>query len=198
MALAQIDEAELLSHRQVVDAVNGIMSKPEARKLLLQARKLADPNAIIPELDAAAPLNEGLSRIEKTLADLRAEREAEKAAAAQAAQIAKFEQGWNQQRQALRAAGWQDEGIAQIEAHAQERGIFDLEVAAAHWEKFHPPADPVQPSGAGSWQFLEGTGGDDGFMKAMLDSRGDDEAALNNEIRATLKEIRQPQPGARR
>jgi hypothetical protein len=217
VAVREVSEEEFLATQNVVRAVNGMLANPQARKILLQARKIADPNVPIPEIDAAAPIEAGLSAIRQeiaaerqaraeeqkaereALAALKAEREAEKEAAKQERLIAKFKADWEAQKSALRAAGWRDEGIAEIERHAEAKGIADLEIAAAHWEKLHPPPEVAQSSGAGSWGFMEGIPDDDKFIKAMIESHGDDERALDAEIAASLRDFRQQQAqGSRR
>jgi len=198
MATREVDESEFLSSQSVVRAVNAMLANKDSRKLLLQARKVADPSAVIPEIDAAAPVQSEMAEIRKLMAEQAAERAAEKAERDQQAQIDKFTAGWEKQKAQLRNNGWRDEGIAEIEKHAQERGIADLEVAAAHWEKLHPPSDPVQPNGSGSWGFFDAPKDDETFVKAMIDSRGDDENALNAEISAALKDYRGQVAGNRR
>ena len=197
MALREIDESELLSQQAVVRTVNAMLANKDARKLLLQARKAADPNAVIPEIDAAAPVQSELAEMRRYMEEDRAQRAAEKAEREQAAKLGEFQRDWNKQKSKLRKDGWGDEGIDEIEKHAQERGIFDLEVAAAHWEKLHPPAEPVQPNGSGSWGFFDAKTRDDTFVKSMFDSGCEDEGALDAEISAALKDFRS-QTGARR
>jgi hypothetical protein len=190
MAVREIDESEFLNYRAVSGVVNQILNHKDARKLMLQARKLADPTAVIPEIDAAAPVQSELAEVRKLLAEDKAAREAEKAEREQQARINEFQRGWDRQKSSLRNAGWSDEGIASIESHAQERGIPDLEVAAAHWEKLHPPAEPAQPSSGSSWNFFDTPKDDDTFVKGMISSRGEDDNVLNAEISAALKDFR--------
>jgi hypothetical protein len=216
VATREIDEAEYLASRATISAVNGMLANPASRKLLLQARKTADPNAVIPEIDAAAPINTTLDEIRAAMAAekeaaaaeraaARKEREEEKAQAAaekqaaeQAKLVADFEANWTRQKAALRQEGWRDEGIDEIVAHAEKNGIADLEIAAAHWEKLHPPAEPVQPNSTGSWGFMDNIPDDDKFVKAMIASKGEDESALNQEISASLRDFRAQQQGSRR
>lgn len=216
MATREVDETDFLASQATIRAVNGMLANPKAKNLLLQARKIADPTVVLPELDVANSIEAGLASVHAELAqertqraaDLkadrearlaeRAERDAERETQRQTDAIAKFRADWERQKAALRSEGWRDEGIAAIEKHAEERGIADLEIAAAHWEKLHPPSEPVQPNGAGSWGFMEGNPEDDKFVKAMLESRGDDEAALNTEVNAALRDFRQQQQSGRR
>ena len=217
MPKVEVDESDLLASQATIKALNEMLANPAARRLVLQARKIADPKAVIPEIDAAAPINATLAELatqreadRKAAAEERAalqaeraaekaERLAEKEAARQAQLISDFEANWSRQKASLRQEGWRDEGIAEIVAHAEKHGIADLEIAAAHWEKLHPPAEPVQPNSTGSWGFMDNVPDDDKFVKAMLASKGDDEGALNAEISASLRDFRAQQAqGSRR
>lgn len=216
MPKVEVEESEFLATKATIDAVTGMLANPAARRLLLQARKTAAPNAPIPELDIQAPVGAALNEFQnqiaaerKALADQRAaekaerdaekaERAAEKERAEQARMIADFEANWTRQKASLRDQGWRDEGIEEIVKHAESRGIADLEIAAAHWEKLHPPPEPVTPNGSGSWGFMENNPAEDKFVQAMIASRGEDEGALQAEINASLRDFRQAQQGARR
>ena len=195
MAVVQIDESELLSQRAVVETVNRMLADKGARKLLLQARKMAEPNAVIPEIDAAAPLESELAAFRKELADERAIRAKEKQDQDEQRAIANFTTKWNEQKSALRREGWRDDGIAEIEKHAQNHGIADLEIAAAHYEKLHPPSEVAQPSSTGGWNFFDGPADDDKFVESMIASKGDDDGALNREIGAAIKDFRNQSGG---
>ncbi len=197
MAIRQVDETEFLNAQNVVAAVNEMLANKEARTMLLKARKTANPNVSIPEIDAAAPVQSEISELRKVLAEQADERKREREEAAASRALEAQQRTYEKQERSLRDAGWREEGIAEIKKHALERGIPDLEVAAAHWEKLHPPSDVVQPSGSGSWSFLDGTPDDDTFVKAMIASKGEDEVALNKEISATLKEFRSQQAARR-
>jgi hypothetical protein len=190
MALVQIEEAELLQQKGVIDTLNKMLGNPAARRKVLEARKITDPQVSIPELDAAEPLNGALDEIRKSLAADKAERAAEKAEAAQQRQLDEFNAKLDRQRATLRAHGWTDEGLDQVMQHAQERAIPDLEVAAAHYEKLHPPAEPVSPNGSGSWGFFDQPPEEDTFLKSMIETQGNSEAALDREIQKALAETR--------
>lgn len=199
MALAPPDEAELLASRNVVSTVNAMLANKEARKLLLRARKITDPNASIPEIDAAEPVKTELDAMKKLLDEDRETRRQEREEQAQAQAMARAELAVGQQRDRLRAAGWRDEGIAEIEKFATEHGVPDLEIAASHWEKLHPPAEPATPNGSGSWNFFDDqtAENDKKFVESMINTKGEDEGALNAEIRAALTEVRGSQPARR-
>ena len=196
MATREIDETEFLQSQAVVQAVTGMLRNPAAKKLLLQARKTADPTASIPELDAVAPVQDELARIREEMAAERRAREEDKAARAEQERLAQFRDQWEGQKRALRNEGWLDDGIAAVEKHARERGIPDLEAAAAHFQKLNPPPAPVVNANT-SWDFFETPPAEDKFVQRMIESKGGDDHALNAEINRTLQDIR-GQQGARR
>lgn len=187
-----VDESAWLSRSAVDEAVSKMLAHPKARKMVLQAQKMVNPEAVIPELDAAEPINSELAEVKRMIAEEAAARRAEAEARNQEKQLQQFQQGWERQKAQLRQAGWQDQGITAIEKFAHDNGIGDLSIAADAWERRNPPPSPETPNGAGGWNFFDNVLGDqdDKFVEKMIASRGEDEAALNAEINATLKEYR--------
>jgi len=199
MAVREVDESEYIAAQNVVSAVNGMMKNPAARKLVLQARKLADPNASIPELDAAEPIMSDMATLRQELAADRAERKAEKeAAAAQAAQDS-FAAKWNDKRQAIRAQGYNEDYVKQVEDLAHERGIADLDAAQALFDRLNPQPSVSEPGGS-DWNFFGDPGAEDQgeYMKRLMQTRGDDERVLGGEVSRTLQDIRTNSPAPRR
>ena len=78
----------------VLGMVTAIMGNPKARKQLLQARKTVQPDASIPELDAAEPITEAVNEVKAEAQALRKEMAEDKAALEQAALRAKAESDW--------------------------------------------------------------------------------------------------------
>jgi hypothetical protein len=52
MALVEIDEAELRSHRAVTEAMQKMLANPKTRGQLLRLQKTVNPDLVIPEVDA--------------------------------------------------------------------------------------------------------------------------------------------------
>lgn len=190
MALREIDESELLAYDHIKRTVAAMQQNPKARKLLQEAHKLVNPSAPDPQPD---PIEAATAPVKSQVDEVRAMLEADRAERAEAGRIADFRTGWENQKNTLRRGGWTDEGLGEVEKHAHERGIPDLEVAAAHYEKLHPPAQPNQPT-TGGWNFFDAKPEDDKFVDAMLVSHGDDAIALDREISAALTEYRSQQP----
>lgn len=186
----EIDETALLAQQGVVQLVNDILKHPDGRKLIQQATKLARPDAAIPEYDAKQEVlgvvnevRESQAAILKRLDDDKTARDAEK-------QLETFSRQWDQQKDRLRAAGWMDDGIEKVEALAKDRGIADLEIAAAYFEKLNPPAEPVVPDGFGSFDIFNPPEGEGDEMKRLIESRGEDNGALSSLVNKALGEGR--------
>lgn len=200
MPKVEVDEAEWLASKQVTQLFADTLNNPEARKRLLEAKKIVRPNEPVPELDAAKPIQDELSKLREEMAADRRERTEAAAEAKRSADLKKFEDQWTSQKSALREQGWLDDGIVNIEKLAQERGIADLEAAALLYERLHPKPVPVEPSGYGRWNSFEPPqegAAEDSFMKAMMETRGENEAALDSEIRAAINDVRGATPARR-
>lgn len=171
----EIDETELANLRSVQTTVAKMLDNPKARKLVLQARKEVDPAAIIPELDAAAPVMAEMTELRTLVTDFiksSNERESKREEDARSNAFARqFEQG----RAKLRGAGYQDEGIAAIEKLMEQKGIVDHEDAEAIWRDRNPPPPPAVSSGS-RFDIFNPPKEDDAAMKALM--AGDDETFL--------------------
>ncbi len=190
MAAVEIDEVELLRLRKQDQTVHALMQNPKSKKKIFEAYKEHDPNVRIPELDAEeavkAPVNkltEQVEALQKQIADDKAEREKNEKLSTLSGNV---ERG----KAKLRQSGWTDEGIAEVEKVMTERGILDVEVAAAFYEKQHPPQAPATPRGQGSWGFVEGVADDEKDLKTMLESKGQNEMLADQMARKVLNEFR--------
>ena len=140
-----------------------------------------DPQASTPELDAKEEIRAEFAPVLAKVSELEAQLAAEKAAREADKQLQEFSGSWNKQKAALRKAGWNDEGIEKIEAHAQERGIADLEVAAAHFEKINPPPQIAAPS-YGTFDFTSTTDEDNVNFKKLMEAGMDGDPAVERDM----------------
>lgn len=199
MAKVELDEVELQRLQKQDQTVHRLMSNPNAKKKILQAYKDVDPNARIPELEmeeaAKAPvtaLETKVTELSQTIAKDREERENEKRLFALNGSV---DSGMAK----LRRAGWTDDGLAEVRKLMDERGILDPEIAAAYYEKQHPPQNPANPSGSGGWDFMAPAAEDDTYIKAITSSKNaaDNDQLVMNEARKAVQDHRQ-QTAARR
>lgn len=190
MAKVEIDEEEVRANQALRATVGAILSNPKAKLLVQQAQKLVNPNAVTPELDQQRVVAEPVDEIRKEIATLRKEREDEKAEREQREKLAALNGNIETGIAALKREGWTEEGIKGVRDLMDKHGILDVEIAAAAFEKKHPPAAPASPSGSGAWNFLEMEGDGDADLKKLIETKGESNVLLDKMIRDSLNETR--------
>ena len=190
MPTAEIDEVELLRLRRQDQTVHALMANPKAKRKVLEAYREHDPNARIPELDAEAAAAAPVNELTKTVADLRKEIADDKAEREKKIRLDALNGTVEGGMAKLRREGWQDEGLAEVRKIMDEKGILDPEIAAAYYEKQHPPQTPATPSGVGGWNFVENVQDGEADLKKLLDSKGNNEALADKMAREALTEVR--------
>jgi hypothetical protein len=71
----------------------------------------------------------------------------------------------------------------------EEKGVADHEVAAAAYERLHPPVEPVRAVGGNRFDMFEPSERASDSMKALLENP-DSEHALGSVINETLRSVR--------
>ena len=195
----EIDEVELQRLQKQDRTVHTLMSNPKAKRKILEAYKAHDPNANIPELDLEEAAKAPVTALEKTVTELRNELAADKQARDDEKRLSALNGSVESGMAKLRRAGWTDDGLTEVRKLMDERGILDPEIAAAYYEKQHPPQSPANPSGSGSWDFMAPPAEDDTYIKAITASKSaaDNDQLAMNEARKTVQQFRE-QTAARR
>jgi hypothetical protein len=186
----EVDETQFLAMRNSVNRLAKVISNPKARKLVQDAEKLVFPDTVTPQ-DYQNEVLEEVNKTKDELAAIKKQMADDKAAADETKRISEFADKWAAQKKAL-VGSYTVEGISEIEKLATERGIPDLEAASALFDKLHP-AEPVSGGniGSGGWDLFEpATEGQETYINKLLQSRGEDEQAVNSEARKVLAEIR--------
>lgn len=112
---------------------------PATRKETLKLIKKKFPQAAIPEIDAATPVENAVGQLAQELVKLRTE-------LANRDQDAKVMGKFS----ALKAArGYTDEGVENIKKLMVEKSIADPDAAADHFDRINYKPAPIEPSG---WQ----------------------------------------------
>jgi hypothetical protein len=190
MPKIEVDEEDFLRSQKLRATVERVMSDPDAAVLVEQAIKKIDPNAKTPRLDARKTVAEPVDALRKEITDFIAaqnkDREERDSQAKRDALQAKIDAGFTK----LRQDGYNDEGIKKIEALMQEKGLLDPTDAAIIFERMHPPAAPVVPTG-GAWNFVDSPkDGGDVYERALLDSKGNNDLIADRKALEVLAEIR--------
>lgn len=187
MALVEIDETELLNYRNITTAVQKMLANPKTRPMLLEAQKTINPNAVIPELDAAKPVFAAVNAMNEKVKALEAQREADKAEAQKEKTLTALRSQWEEGRAKARRAGYTTEGLEQLEQFMETKGIADHEIAMPAFERLNPQA-PVESAGGNRFDPFRSMKGEGDDMKLLLD--GDDQHFLNKRIKETLAGVR--------
>ncbi len=189
MALIEIDDSELASHRQVTETMQKLLANPKTRNMILRAQKIANPDAVIPELDATEPLRGELEDVRSTLASLTETLAADRAEREKASKMQALEKQWNAGRSKLRNNGYTDEGLEAVEKFMEDKGLADHEIAAAAYERFNPPQEPVRSISNNRFDVFGQEDRSSEHMKSLL-ADPESPTALDNIINDTLRSIR--------
>jgi len=193
MATIEVDEAAFLKNQQLAGLVNKMLATPGSRRRVLEAHKIVDPNVVIPELDAAKPVEDAVTAMNKRMEDFMAAQEKQraddKAEKAKNEFVTKFESG----RAHLRSEyGVTDEGLKKVEDLMTQAGIVDHEIGYAAFSKLNPEPEPAPPAPNSGFRGLFGdvSKNPDEFIKSMHASKGNDEGALDKHIHDILQDVR--------
>lgn len=192
MPNVEIDEVELLRLKRQDQTVHALMANPKAKKKIFEAYKEHDPNARIPELEIEEAAKAPVAALETQVSELKKQIDEDKAEREKQAKLNVLTNTVETGMANLRRAGWTDEGLVEVNKLMEERGIIDPEIAAAYYEKQHPPQTPIKPSGVGGWNFGEVPEDSDAYSKALLASKNaaDNEALVMREAGRALDEFR--------
>ena len=192
MAAVEVDEVELLRLRKQDQTVQHIWGNPKARRKIQEAVKEADPNMRIPELEIEEAAKAPVMALEKTVADLQKQIADDKAEREKNDKLNALNHSVETGFGKLRKSGWTDDGLVEVKKLMEERGIIDPEIAAAYYEKQHPPQVPATPSGVGTWNFTDAADDTDAYSKALMASKNaaENDSLVMREAGKALQEIR--------
>ena len=188
----EVDETEFANGQQTIAAVRKLMNHPEAALLVEKARKLVEPDAPTPRLEAHKQINEPIEKLHTEIADLKkslADREAEREKNEKlSALAAKVEKGNSR----LLSEGWTADGLKALDEFREKEGILDPIHAAAVYEKLHgSQVAPATPSShIGGWDFTSPAKEDEDYTKKLLETRGESESLVMNQAMKSLNEFR--------
>ena len=187
MALVEIDETELVNHRNITGLVNRMLQNPAARARVLEARKIIDPNVSIPELDSQKPVITAVTALSDEIKALKKQQEEDKAASAHEKTMSSLKAKWDLGQAKARRAGYTAEGLKSLEDFMEENGIADHAIAMPAFEKLHPPAEPISATSTSFDRIKKiTTGGDD--MNLLLE--GKERQFVDKRIQDALAAVR--------
>lgn len=172
MPLIEVEEADYATAAAAKAVLDRLGGNPKTRRRLLEVVKEFNPDAAIPELDAAAPLEAKVSAVEKALEERFAKLEQQ---LSEREATDSFTSTIEKERKKLRKDGWDDEAIGKIEKLMEERGFVNYEAAAALYEKSLPKATKEETLGVDftkDWGFRPPSGESaDADLKLLFSDR---------------------------
>ena len=197
MPMVEVDELQLQQSHKLKQTVENWLKNPKAKRKILEAQKLVDPKADIPELDEPDPIEALRAESTKEIADLKKQIEEDKANRERDGRLAQLQTLKDNGIKILRTERrYFDDGIKSIEKIMEEKGILDPLDAAAIFERDHPPQAPVQQTGSGGWNFGELPASTDDADEKYVDQllkagkNGISDGALMQRVGNTINEVR--------
>ena len=196
MPMVEVDELQLQQSNRLKQTMETWLRNPKAKRKILEAQKLVDPKADIPELDEPDPIEALRAESTKEIADLKKQIEEDKANRERDGRLAQLQTLKDNGIKKLREQRYTDDGIKAVEKIMEEKGILDPLDAAAIFERDHPPQAPVQQTGSGGWNFGELPASTDDADEKYVDQllkagkNGISDGALMQRVGNTINEVR--------
>jgi hypothetical protein len=196
MPMVEVDELQLQQNTKLRTTVEGWLRNPKAKRKILEAQKLVDPKADIPELDEPDPIEALRTESDTKIAALEKQIKDDKEARERDGRLAQLQALRDNGIAKLREQRYTDDGIKAVEKIMEDKGILDPLDAAAIFDRDHPPQAPVQQSGSGGWNFGElpssTDDADDKYIDQLLKAgkNGISDGALSQRIFSTINEVR--------
>jgi hypothetical protein len=190
MPMVEVDEEQLRRDSVLRATVAKILQDPKAKRLMEQAHKMVDKDAVTPGLDteekieaAVGATKAEIEALKKQLAEDREKREHE-------AKVGALQKSIEDGIAKLVSEGWMPDGITAVRKLMEDKGIVDPAIAAAYYEKTHPAPAPVA-GGGGPWNFIEASAaGDDPDWKKLIETKGENDAIVDKMARDALNDMR--------
>lgn len=197
MPTVEIDEAELSQLQAVKRAAETMLNHPQARELVLRARKISDPSAHVPELDQAEARRTELDVLKKRQEEFEAKLTEEREREKQSAQLSALKARQDAGRDMLAREGYDAAGIKAIEDYMAANLIVDHEIGLAAYERKNPRPSPAAAHSGniamfGAMSDNAGENAADKTIHRLMQTQGEDAGALDTLIRSTLSDIRNP------
>jgi hypothetical protein len=196
MPTVEVDEVQLQQSTKLRQAFEALMKNPKSRRKVLEAQKIIEPDAKIPELDEPDPLEAATKPLADEVAALKKQIEEDKATRERDVRLSQLAALKDNGIKKLREQRYTDDGIKAVEKIMEEKGILDPLDAAAIFERDHPPQAPVQQTGSGGWNFAElpnsTDDADDKFVDSLLKAgkNGISDGALMQRVSQTINDVR--------
>lgn len=193
--MPEVDETRLGSLTTIAQIADGLLKNPAARRKYLEAVKETYPNIAIPEIDAAAPVYDAVTKVKNEVT----------------AELQKFREEWTKDRDAALVGGiknkyeteranliskhnYTPEGADALVKMMEEKGLTNFDDARKIFEFDNPRPPPGRPTRGNMFDMVEQRASGDDFIKHLFEAGRDSsahESLIDNKIGSVLSEARQ-------
>jgi hypothetical protein len=196
MPLVEVDSGEFEQAKASKTLLDKMGNNPKLRHKFLGLVKELNPDANIPEIDAAAPIMAEVAEARKTAAEIRAEIEKDREERKKEREQTQFSAFMENGRKYLQEHGYTQEGIASIEKLMAERGLPDYKTALLVHRDENPDPEPAIPTHFGRmWNLPEPSSDKDTTTKNWFDNPI---AQSQREVQSWANELRAERASQRR
>jgi hypothetical protein len=190
----EITEEQLQRFQRTDAMLRDVWKNDNYRRQFLPILKAVRPDdPATKELEKPDPIEERFAKLEQRNAELEKKLADDRADLEKTARIDKLRADQEAGFAALRGDRWTSDGIDQVKKVMDEKGILDVAIAAAYVEKQMPKQAPIT-SGYGSWDFLNTPDKGDDDIKALIESKGENNALLSKLVHEAIQEVRGQTP----
>lgn len=171
MPKVEIEESELAALQQVTKFFQTGLANPKTRQDVLRLQKTLNPEAVIPELEAADHVSATVKTVEEKVDAVLKRLDERLAKDEETSREKTLREQVDTGRAQLRAAGYNAEGVEKVEKFMLENGVANYAAGMAYFEKLNPPSAPADAS-TSRWGSLPDPVNVQDDHKALWDSRG--------------------------
>ncbi len=191
MAKVELEESEVAALRRIEGVAQSMLSNPKTRTQFLKLQKEINPQAVIPELDAADTVMAAVTEVKTQVGDVLKRLEDREAKSEETRRNSELAARVTAGQDYLIKAGYNAEGIKKIEDLMLGENIGSYAAGLALFERLNPPASPSDASRTSRF----GASFDEGFStaddyKSLWGSQGQDDSWLNDAINNVRKDFR--------
>jgi hypothetical protein len=193
--MPEVDETRLGSLTTIAQIADGLLKNPKARRKYLEAVKETYPNMAIPEIDAAAPVLDEVTKVkEEFSAELKKFRD-DMAKERETALVGSIKNRFETERSNLITKhNYTPEGADALVKMMEEKGLTDFDIARKAFEFDNPRPPPGRPSRGNMFDMVEQRASGDDFIKQLFAAGKDSnahESLIDGKIGSVLAESRQ-------
>lgn len=190
MPKVEIEESELASLQAVSKFVDTGLKNPKTRTTLLGVQKILNPDAVIPELDAADGVMRQVKAVEDKLDGFMTKLTERDARDEDSRRTAELQGRVAKGQEYLRGNGYNEDGVKKVEELMLQEGVASYAAGLALFERINPTP---KPASASSSRWGTPVGADKALPdnKSLWESQGMDDDWLREAINSTSDHFRQ-------